>query len=385
MSSADKPTAAAWERWAYATWAVIGWLLLAVAAGWLLGRVGSALVPFLLALVIVILLRRPVERLEKRGLSRGLGVAVCFLVALVMLTLAGLFILPPLGREIANFIREFPEYYRSAVSLWRDLQEKYAAVRMPSAAEDVLLNVLDSLGSWAVGFSSSIAEWVVAAGQTAVTAVVDVVLSLIIAFWVLKDLPAIRQEVYLLAGKRRAEARVVLDKVGSVLGGYLRGQFLVSLTTAVLVAAGLAVFGVPYALVLGLLTGALNIIPYVGPFVGGLAAAIVAAFVNPWLALVAIVVVIAGQQVTDMFVTPRIMSAQVDLHPVLVLFSLLVGGTLFGVAGMLLAIPVAAIAKGLFVYYFEKLTDRELCTEDGALFRRTDEADPTSEDERDDE
>ncbi|MBA4370264.1 MAG: hypothetical protein C0418_01645 [Coriobacteriaceae bacterium] len=383
MGDAEKTTSAeAWERRAHATWSVIGWLLLAAAAVWLLGRVGSALVPFLLALVVVILLRRPVERLEKRGLARGLGVVLCFLVGLSVLTIAGVFIVPPLGREISDFIREFPNYYRSAVALWQDMQERYTAIRLPSSADTVLLNVLDALGAWAVGFSSSVAGWVVAAGQTAVTAVIDVILSLIIAFWVLKDLPAIRQEVYLLAGRRRDEARVVLDKVGTVLGGYLRGQLFVSLTTAALVAAGLAVFGVPYALVLGLLTGALNIIPYVGPFVGGLAAAIVAAFVNPWLALVAIVVVVAAQQLTDMFVTPRIMSAQVDLHPVLVLFSLLVGGTLFGVAGMLLAIPVAAIAKGLFVYYFEKVTQRELCTEDGALFRRTDETAPESTDGR---
>ena len=71
-------------------------------------------------------------------------------------------------------------------------------------------------------------------------------------------------------------------------------------------------------------------------------------------------IVIAAQQVTDLFITPRVMSEQVDLHPTLVIFSLLVGGTLFGFSGMLFAIPVAATGKGLFVYYYEQRTKRQL-------------------------
>ncbi len=78
-----------------------------------------------------------------------------------------------------------------------------------------------------------------------------------------------------------------------------------------------------------------------------------------------------AQNVTDTFITPRVMSDQVDLHPILVIFSLLVGGSLFGIAGMLFAIPVAATGKGLFVYYYEQRTQRQLVTEDGALFKGT--------------
>ncbi|TLM97621.1 MAG: AI-2E family transporter [Actinobacteria bacterium] len=92
-------------------------------------------------------------------------------------------------------------------------------------------------------------------------------------------------------------------------------------------------------------------------------------FASPLQGVLAIAVVVAAQQVTDLFVTPRVMSEQVDLHPTLVIFSLLVGGALFGFWGMILAIPVAATAKGLFVYYWEQRTSRQLASESGALFR----------------
>ena len=158
-------------------------------------------------------------------------------------------------------------------------------------------------------------------------------------------------------------------KVSSVLGGYLRGQAVVSAATAVLVTIGLTAVGVPYALVLGLLAGVLNIIPWFGPVVAEVIAAIAAAFVSPWLALVAVLIIAGSQQLTDIFITPRVMSEQVDLHPLLVIFSLLAGSALAGFFGLLLAIPVAAIAKGVFVYYFEKWTDSKLTTEEGAFFR----------------
>jgi predicted PurR-regulated permease PerM len=90
--------------------------------------------------------------------------------------------------------------------------------------------------------------------------------------------------------------------------------------------------------------------------------------VSPWLGLWAVVVVIVATQIDGFVVNPRIMSGQVDLHPVLVVFSLLTGATLFGVAGMILAIPVAAISKAVFMYWYELRTGRDLATPDGVLF-----------------
>jgi len=126
---------------------------------------------------------------------------------------------------------------------------------------------------------------------------------------------------------------------------------------------------VPYALVLGIMTALLNYVPYVGPFVSGLVAGLVGLFHGVWMGILAVVVIVVAQNFTDSIITPRVMSEQVDLHPILVIFSLLVGGTLYGIPGVIFAIPVAATGKGLFVYYYEQRTDRQLTSQDGALFR----------------
>jgi len=198
----------------------------------------------------------------------------------------------------------------------------------------------------------------------------DMFIAVVISFWVLKDLPKMREELVALVGPSHEEdAETLLKTVIHVVGGYLKGQTIASLVTGFLATVGLAIIGVPYALVLGLITFIFNYIPIVGPFIAGAIAALVGLFVSPLTALLAIVVVVLAQQLTDNLVTPRVMSDQVDLHPTLVIFSLLVGGTLFGIPGMLFAIPVAATAKGLFVYYYERHTNRQLETEEGALFR----------------
>jgi len=229
-----------------------------------------------------------------------------------------------------------------------------------------------------------------------VTGFFDLFIGIVVAFWLLKDLPTMQKEFVRLAGPRfEDDAENLVVTIDHMVGGYLKGQTIASLVTGAIVAIGLAIIGVPYALVLGLLTFILNYIPYIGPFIAGVAAAVVGLFVSPLTALLAIVIVVAAQQLTDTLVTPRVMSAQVNLHPTLVIFALLVGGTLFGITGMLFAIPVAATGKGLFVYYYERRTKRSLEREDGALFRAApgeceegesdDDSEECAQDQRDDE
>lgn len=373
------------ERWtsvAITAWALIGVLILLAAGFWLLGKISGALVPFLFAMLIVYLFRGPVVMLEQRGLKRGLAVGLCYLAGFGGLAILAFFVLPALFDQIAQFVNDFPKYYDGAYQVWLDLQHQYQAIQIPAWLDKAIVDFSDTLTKQAMAWSTAAAKGIFQVGSSAVTLLFNGFIAVVIAFWLLKDLPEITRELTALAGpEREHESRVIGQKVSQVLSGYLRGQLIISATTAVVVSLGLAILGVPYALVLGLLAGILNVIPYIGPLIAEVTAAIVAVFVSPALALGAVAVIVAAQQLTDYFVQPRVMSEQVDLHPVLVIFSLLAGGTLFGFAGLLLAIPVAAIAKGLFVYYFEKWTDSTLTTEDGALFRqRKTECDPEDAD-----
>jgi len=363
-----------WLRILIVTWSIVGICLLLAGAGWILGKVSGALVPFLLALVIVFMFKAPVAALERRGMKRGLAVGLCYLVGFAVFGAVLGFLVPALVEQVREFIEAFPRYYDRASEMLLDMQSRYQAMIVPPWMEEALANLQDTITKQSAEWSATLAKEVFSVGGSAVSLLGNFVLALVVGFWVLKDLPVINKEAVLLAGPRRQEeASIVTQKVSRILSGYLRGQLVLSSATAVIVTIGLSVIGVPYSLVIGLLAGVFNVIPWIGPALTAVIAAIAAAFVSPLHILGALVVCVGAQQVTEIFIQPRVMSEQVDLHPLLVIFSLLAGGTLFGFAGLVLAIPVAAIAKGLFVYYFEKYTDSKLASEDGALFRAKDD------------
>ncbi len=359
-----------WSRTFAITWSLVGIGVLLAAGGWLLGKIAPALVPFGLAIIILFTFRGPVALLERRGLSRGLAVGVCYLISVAVLGVALGFLVPALVVQVREFVVAFPGYYERASELFFELQGKYEALIVPPWLEDALANLQDTITRQSAEWSQLLAKEIFSVGGSALSSLLTAVLALVVGFWLLKDLPAINKEVLLLAGpKRRDEAAIVTSTVSRVLGGYLRGQFTISLVTGVIVTIGLSIIGVPYSLVIGLLALILNFIPWIGPTLTAAIAGIAAAFVSPLHIVGAVAVCLGAQQVTEYFVQPRVMSENVDLHPLLVIFSLLAGSTLFGFAGLLLGIPVAAIGKGLFVYYFEKYTESKLTSEGGAFFR----------------
>jgi len=337
---------------------------------WGLGKIAGALIPFVMAFVIAFLLNWPVRALSGRGMSRGLAATLCLSIAFLTLGAAISLTGPFIGKQFVAFANSAPEHFAKLEATVTALQAQYANIVFPGWLAGFVTAASARLSEIAVALGDQVAGILVSTGSGVATAFFDLVLAIIIAFWALKDLPKLRMEVVAIAGpKYEDDAEHLIGTVTRVVGGYLRGQTVASLATGTLATIGLFIIGVPYALVLGIITFILNYIPYVGPFVAGLIAGLVGLFVGPWTAVLAIAIIIVAQNVTDSLITPRVMSDQVDLHPILVIFSLLVGGSLFGIPGMIFAIPVAATGKGLFVYYYEQRTQRQLSTENGALFR----------------
>lgn len=344
-----------WTRMAIISWAWIGMLILLAAFLWLLGRVGSALTPVVVAFVIVFLLKSPVNRLQERGMGRALAVVVVFLAGTVLLGLLFVFIIPPLVGQIREFMEAFPGYYDRAYQIWLDVQAQYSTIEVPQWMQQAALDAKDEVVVQLTTWSRKAASGLFAAGGQVAGFLLNIVLAGVISFYLLKDLPRLRERSFaLLPERKRKEARHLYCRVVGVLSGYLRGQIIISAVVGVLTFIGMAAIGVPFPLVIGLITGVFNIVPYLGPIVGATVAAISAAFVDPWLALWAALVILAIQQVDGLLISPRIMSEQVDLHPVLVIVSLLVGGTLLGFVGLLVAIPLAAATKGVLLYYLEE-------------------------------
>jgi len=371
---------------AYLVWTAVGVLVLMAAVVWMLGKIAPALVPFLMAAIIAFLLHSPVNALERRGIGRGWAVLICFAAVLGILAIVGVFLVPPLAKQIQAFANEAPKYLGQVQTALQDLQTGFSRVVIPEWLSNVVDSATKQVGAFAQEIASGAGKMLVAAGTGVATGLFDMFLATVLAFWILKDIPTIQREIVRVAGPRfEDDAENLVRTVDHMVGGYLKGQTIASLVTGTLATIGLAIIGVPYALVLGIITFVFNYVPYIGPILAGLIAGTVGLFVSPLTALLAIVIVIVAQNLTDSLVTPRVMSSQVNLHPTFVVFAILVGGTLYGIIGLLLAIPFAATIQGLFIYYYERRTARSLVSEDGALFRSDSAPTDDEPDERVDE
>jgi predicted PurR-regulated permease PerM len=347
-----------WSRLAVASWAVIGVLVLFAGFLWLLDRLGPVITPLALAGVIVFFLKGPVNWLEDRGINRTLAVVIAYLVGIALLSVFFTIIAPLVGERVGQFVQEFPAYYDRALEIWTDVQMQYRALDFPDWVTDTVSQAQDQVITSATDLSQRMASGLFAAGGQAVGFVFNLVMSAVIAFYLLKDLPRIRTAAFrLVPEERRSEAHHLYGTVIGAIGGYIRGQIIVAAFVGVLAYVVLAILGVPFPLVIGLITGIFNVVPYLGAFIGAGVAAIAAAFVDPWLALWAVLGLVAVQQIEGLFISPRVMSEQVDLHPVAVILALLAGGTLLGFVGLLIAIPLAAAGKGVLVYYMQKHGD----------------------------
>ena len=337
--------------------------------------------------VIVFCLRGTVNALEARGVSRVTGTAIGYVLMVAVIALIAFLMFSPVlgvGDQFNNLIQSIPSYVDQLIEWANGFYAQYEDIFQNETARKYINDALSALGNAASDLAKQSASGVVAFGTGLMNTFVAVGFALIVAFWILIDLPGIGRETMRIAGPKRRETMEMLHVTFTrVMGGYIKGTVLQCTIIGVGCGILFTVLGVPNNAALGGITGILNIIPIVGPWLGGALAAIAAVFVSPVVALVAFIGTIAIQQIVYTFISPRIMASSVDIHPALNLIALMAGsaigtamsGLTGALVGMLASIPAVAVAKAIFVYYFEKNTGRQLVSADGVFFKGTPRAD----------
>jgi predicted PurR-regulated permease PerM len=355
--------------------------LLVGAVGYALMQVSTALVAVGLAALIVFILRAPVASLEQRGVPRWCGALIAYLGGLLVVALVILIFVPIIWEQTLGLIQLIPSYITQATVAFNEFYQQYSYLLEDSNIQQVVSSAASQLSGWAGDIVSQSAQGVITFGTNVVTSVLVLSVALIAGYWILKDLPALGRELRIVIGPRREEEALFISTVLTrAFGGYLRGITIAGICTGVIAGIGYYFIGLPYPAVLGLLTGLMNFIPYVGPWIAGIVTALIGLFISPLVALLSVVVTLIAQQFTDNFITPRVMSSVVQVHPAIVLVGVFVGGALGGIPGLIIAIPLLSTVKSLFVYYFEKRTQRSLVDEKGALFKGRSERDQGKDD-----
>lgn len=339
----------------YRTQAVRVWLWIGIgviiaAAFWVLSGIQSVLPPFIYAILFVYLLKPLVNGLEDRGVNRILAIVIGYLLVAAVISLIVLIIVPLVVAEVGQFAKNLPQLIEEVK---RPALEFSKNQRLTEQAW--LANLVDEIGGainkGALAVASRIPQTLVDVFGGAF----NLILAPLLAFYILKDLRAIKITIEEAIPHRfREEGMDILQKVDIILGSFLKGQLLVALSVGILVGVSMAVLGIKYALLIGVLSAVFNIIPYLGPIASGIPAVLLALEKSPGYALLVVVVLVVVNQLDGLFISPNIMRQQVDLHPTVVIFALLAGGTLYGIMGMLLAIPVAAVGKAVYLHFRDK-------------------------------
>jgi predicted PurR-regulated permease PerM len=321
-----------------------GWLAIALAVGGLLYLLSPILAPFLAGAILAYILDPLVERIVRWRVRRTIAAILVLLVVLLAVVAVFLIVLPLFTKELRLLAEKLPDFLRwlnqtaapwlaqyLGIELKFDIESlKEMAAEAMKANQDLLPRLL---GSLQIG------------GMALLGIVVNLLLIPVVLFYLLRDWHLIVKRIDALIPRHlHAKATRILAEIDAVLAEFLRGQVLVMIVMSVYYVSALWLTGLQFALPIGLLTGLLVFIPYVGSITGFLLATIAALLQFGSLGSVAWVwaAFAIGQALEGMAVTPMLVGERIGLHPVAVIFALLAFGSLFGFFGVLLALPASA-------------------------------------------
>ena len=320
----------------------MGLFVLVAVLGMILWTFRVVFPPLIFAGAIVFILNPLVTMLARRGIPRAVGAAVAYLGIVGLIALAALALAPLVSDQADQFRDEWPAI-RDDVEEWVD---ERAEDSQGTAFEFTRQELEDSLTDNDLTVREQI-DRLQDVGARVFHVLLILVLGPVIAFYLLVDLPHIRRVAEsLVPASAHAEVMVVASRLNRAIGGFFRGQLFVALIVGILCSIGLFAIGLRFWLLIGLVAGLFNIIPLVGPWIGGIPGMLVALTTGDLgQALGVVVVMVAAQQIDNHFITPYVMQRAVKLHPAAVILALLAGGTIGGFAGLLLAVPTAAVLK----------------------------------------
>lgn len=325
---------------------------------WLLNVAGSFLAPFVLALVLAYIGDPFMDRLERGRLGRAWGALLLILIAILMVTLALVLIVPMVMEQGSQFVRDLPRMIADIQDWYRAQVESLAASTLPVLRDIPFERALEIEPSDVEAFLAARARelrlgWEDALGlgrglQMLLTILGYTILTPVLTFYLLRDFPSLKEMASRLVPRSEQERTLgFLASYDRLLGEYLRGQLLVAAFVGVATGLGFWIVGFPNAVLLGVVAGVFNIVPYLG-LVVSLIPALLIAFLTPplWMSLIKIAGVFFAVQSLDAYVlSPRIIGSRVGLHPVWVMLAILAFGSFFGFVGLLIAIPLAVLIK----------------------------------------
>ena len=329
-------------------WAVVGLTAVLALLGLIAWYFRVIWPPLILAGAIVFILNPVVNFFQRRHVPRALGTAFAYLGVVGIFALGGILIAPLAQNQADELGDEWPQIQADLEDDINDLHDRSIENDWP-----IRIPLYDELGDSFGGDTDDLTfqeqlDRVRELGLRVFHVAIIFLLAPIIAFYLLVDLPHLgRVFESLIPAHKKDEVHLVTNRLSRAIGGFFRGQLVVALIVGIMVSIGLAIVGLPFWLLIGMIAGLFNMIPLIGPYIGGVPGIIIALTAGDGTgqAIAVVVVMVIAQQIDNHFITPNVMQRVVKLHPAAVMLALLAGGTIAGFMGLLLAVPAAAVLK----------------------------------------
>ncbi|HHW61858.1 MAG TPA: AI-2E family transporter [Syntrophomonadaceae bacterium] len=327
-------------------------LLLVLLAGtaYFLYQVWDVVASFLIAALLAYFLYRPVNWVEQKGISRFWSILTVYLLLAAVLALFLWFAIPGLVRELSAVGKMLPGYADQA----QDFAYQIENIELPGRMAEILQENTRKIENIMYNGIKGLLGGIYAFFSKALV----IIFAPILAFYILKDWEKIRESFFaLISPQMRLEASRLFKQIDEVLIEFFKGHLFVATLVGTFTGIAAALLGVKFALLIGILSGVTNLVPYFGPILGGIPAVGLALSQSVRLAIYMTIAIILIQQIESSLITPKIIGDRLGMHPLLIVFALLCGGKLFGIWGMLFSVPVTASLKIIASFAYLKLLD----------------------------
>lgn len=322
------------------------WMFAAVGAGVLIWLLAPILTPFVTAFILAYITNPVARWMVARRVPRSLAALAVFVLIGVIVTVLVLIVVPALEREAVDFMRRLPGYLDRAEAMFRSATAWFAGAGGPSLDLDAVKRQLEAHWRELGGFAAAFAAWLTKSGLRIIAFFAGIGVTLVVTFYLLRDWDVVLKRMLgLFPVKSRRPISDFAHEADTVLAAFLRGQLLVMFLLAAIYSTGLAIAGLDLAIPVGVVSGVVSFVPYLG-FLGGSLLAVLAASLQGgdlWLFGGIAIAYAIGQILESFLLTPMLVGDRIGLHPVTVIFAIMAGGQLFGFVGILLALPVAAV------------------------------------------
>ncbi|EDO1367826.1 AI-2E family transporter, partial [Listeria monocytogenes] len=309
--------------------------------------------PIILAGISYYLFNPIIDWLEKHKWKRGWAIALLYLVIIGLIILLFSFVIPAVKDQIVSLFKSFPGYWDQITQKFDEFSRSSLFDQIKDKLNTNMSDIMKTLSTKGTSVINSAISSIGSIVGTVTEVVLAIVTTPLVLFYLLKDgkkLPDFLLKMLPVNG--RAHTRQVLGEANHQISSYIRGQIIVSLCIGILLFIGYLIIGLPYALTLAIIAACTSIVPYLGPAIAITPAIIIAIVTSPWLLIKLIIVWCVVQLLEGKFISPQVMGKTLKVHPITILFVILVAGNLFGVLGVIFAVPGYAVLKVIVTHVF---------------------------------